>query len=575
MSSSQFLGSILSRLQGKTESAPNEMEVLDLVTSFSKSVAAETDERSLLARLVGAVTEAGVDFAYVYRSNGVHGKSFRLVSWSGAVDAQGLPAEISERLMNRILANRLVLTKEQGLHSPGLKRVLGPLMRSEEWMIAKIPTGFKKGAAVLVAGNSSAIFTDIQKRLIDHMIGQAGLGIDKLSLAESAQSSSRSKAAFLANMSHEIRTPLNALIGFSEILISESMDHERRASVVSNIRKNGEYLTRMIDDVLDLSIVESGDFKVHHRLFSVEKLLADIRTVAELKAAEKGLSFEVILDSPLPKELYTDDVRLKQVLLNLINNAIKFTKEGSVILSLSWRTLSSEAAQLVIYIEDTGVGIPDEAQGQLFQPFSQADETTTRKFGGPGLGLALAARISDEIGAQLKLIRSVRGVGTVFEVIVPAKAVNEGETFNGLSPASSAEPLIKRPSLKGSRILLVEDAIDNQEIFSHFLTKAGAEVVVVDNGADAIERALEENFHLTLMDIQIPVIDGKEATRQLRSSGYLRPIVALTAHAMREERDTCIRAGCDGQITKPICEREFLSAVQSYLDSSKMPQVVL
>lgn len=469
-----------------------------------------------------------------------------------------------------------MVCQNQGQVTPGLKRILGPFQKAKDWIVSGVATGARGGEALLVAGCFNKSFTKLQKELLDHVISQASLGIEKIHLADSAQSSHRSKAAFLANMSHEIRTPLNALIGFSEILIEEDKDLARRQLVAANIRKNGEYLTRLIDDVLDLSIVEAGDLKVRYSPTSLEKLFAEIRSVAKLKATEKGLNFDISIDGPLPRVIITDEVRLKQILLNLVGNAVKFTQQGSVAMSASWRRLNSQSPQLVIYIEDTGVGISEEAQGQLFRPFSQADETATRRYGGSGLGLALAARVADEMGAQLRLVRSIRGVGTVFEVIVQAREVEGVGEFAGLAdfaPARRPNLWTGSPNLKGTKVLLVEDAVDNQEIFSHFLAKAGAEVSIVDNGASAIEAGTAGEFDLILMDIQIPVLDGKEATRQLRSAGFMKPIVALTAHAMREEQDTCLSAGCDGQITKPVCERDFMQAVHSFLVSSKLPRI--
>lgn len=550
---------------------------IELFKNFSHRMSSASNVDSLAESLTATLQAGGLEFVFVYQAQPLNGRNLKLTAWAGVRPEDGLAPEISERFKSRLFERRLVVSKEHKIPHSVLKRILGPCQRAQGWTIGRLPIAYCSSELILVAGQSQRSLSPMEKDLFDYVMVQAATAMDKIHLLESAQASRKSKAAFLANISHEIRTPLNALIGFSEILTGEKLDDTRRQTVAMNIKKNGDQLTRLIDDVLDLSMVEAGDFQVNPKATDLEDLLEEVRLVASLKAAEKSLAFNLNVEGLLPAEIVVDGLRLKQILLTVIGNAIKFTQKGGVTLSVSWRRVDGGSPQLVVYIEDTGVGIPDKSQGQLFKPFSQVDETATRQFGGSGLGLALAARIAEEMDTRLRLVRSIRGIGTVFEILVSCKSIG-GRTISPSAISASvrlAKGASAPPNLKGNRILLVEDAVDNQEIFSHFLVKAGAEVVIVDNGAAAVETAMAQHFHLTLMDIQIPLVDGKEATRQLRAAGYIRPIVALTAHALRDERDSCLQSGCDGQITKPVCEREFLSAVQSFLERPKFPQVSL
>jgi len=542
---------------------------LELLNRFSRSVTEELNEESLLSHFLSTIHEAKIDFAYLYVSNSSANSHLRLHSWVGLDDEAGIPEQISHSFMKQIMSNRFMLTKEHQIMGPTLNRLLGPRSKAEDWIVAVIPTRQRTDQLLLVAGNLKAPFAKLQKDLLDNVISHVGLGIDKITLIESAQTSNRSKSAFLANMSHEIRTPLNALMGFSEMLAGRELSDSRRLNIANSIRKNSEYLTRLIDDVLDLSKIEAGKLKIHHRRVRLGNLVHEIKSVIDLRANEKDLRFEIYCNGPLPSHVFVDDVRLKQILLNIAGNAVKFTNNGSVTMSISCRKRNEHTGDLVFYVEDTGVGISEDSQAHLFRPFSQGDETTTRKFGGSGLGLALSSRLASELGGSLKLIRSIRDVGSVFEIVVPTGDLQGAEWTDRLPAPTVAPnvPRIGRKRLEGTKVLLVEDSVDNQEIFTFFLRNAGAETKVVDNGRDAVAEGLRGHYDLILMDIQIPGIDGKEAARRLRSHGCMTSIVALTAHAMREEKESCLQAGCDGQITKPVGERDFVDAVCGFLNS--------
>lgn len=556
---------------------------LELLNRFSRAVAEELNEESLLAHFLSVIREAEIDFAFLYVSSPSANGQLQLHSWVGVEDVSNLPDKISLQFMKQVMSNRFMLTKEHQIMGPSLARLLGPFNRAEDWIVSVVPTRQRTDQLLLVAGNLKSPFSKLQKELLDNVISHVGLGIDKITLIESAQTSNRSKSAFLANMSHEIRTPLNALMGFSEMLTGRQLSDVRRMSIANSIRKNSEYLTRLIDDVLDLSKIEAGKLKIHHRRVRLASLVYEIKSIVDLKANEKNLKLDVISNGPLPAHVFVDDVRLKQILLNICGNAVKFTNSGSVTIAVSCRKKTENSGELVFYVEDTGPGISEEAQAHLFKPFSQGDETTTRKFGGSGLGLALSVRLANELGGSLRLIRSIKEVGSVFEIIIPTGDLQGEEWIDSLvPPVSPTYPHMVAPltetRLDGLKFLLVEDSVDNQEIFTFFLKNAGAEVDVVENGNAAVEWGVHRPYDLILMDIQIPGIDGKEATRRLRAQGCMTTIVALTAHAMREEKDSCLQAGCDGQITKPIGERDFIEAISSYLtpDSSnisRLPQL--
>ncbi len=543
---------------------------LQLLNRFSRAVAEELNEESLLAHFLSVIREAEIEFAYLYVSSAPANSHLLLHSWVGIEDVSVIPDKVSRHLMRQVMSNRFMLTKEHQIMGPSLARLLGPFNKSEDWIVCVIPTRQRTDQLMLVVGNVNSPFSKLQKELLDNVISHVGLGIDKIALIDGAQTSNRSKSAFLANMSHEIRTPLNALMGFSEMLAGRQLSDVRRMSIANSIRKNSEYLTRLVDDVLDLSKIEAGKLKIHPRRISLASLVCEIKSIIDLKANEKSLNFEVVSNGPLPSHVFVDDIRLKQILLNICGNAVKFTTSGSVSMAVSCRKSSENSGELVFYVEDTGPGISEEAQAHLFKPFSQGDETTTRKFGGSGLGLALSVRLANELGGSLRLIRSIKEVGSVFEILIPTGDLQGVEWVDSLTvPVPVTYPHVVAPlsvpRLEGIKVLLVEDSADNQEIFSFFLKNAGVDVDVVDNGLAAVEAAGQRQYDVVLMDIQIPGIDGKEATRRLRASGCMTTIVALTAHAMREEKESCIQAGCDGQITKPIGEKEFIEAVTSYL----------
>jgi len=384
---------------------------------------------------------------------------------------------------------------------------------------------------------------------------------------------STAKSSFLANMSHEIRTPLGAIVGFTDLICNDKLPKEQKLKFVANIEKNVQLLARIIDDVLDHSRLEAGKLPIEKREISLPTLLQEVDSVMQLHAQKKdGLVFQVHSRGKIPSNIVTDEVRIKQILTNLIGNSLKFTKKGRVTLTVQCpiHPLTNKH-YLEFLVEDTGIGIPQETQKNLFEGFVQADASTTRMFGGTGLGLALCKKLANLLGGDVELVKSFPGKGSLFRVYLQIESLREIAWVTEWKDTKAArlqtdEEIESPPSLLNKkRILLVEDSEDNQEIFKIFLESAGAHLEIVGNGIDAVETTKRKSFDLILMDIQIPGIDGKEATRQIRSHGYKGPIVALTAHAMPNEIESCLESGCNGQITKPVTGEQLIRETEAYL----------
>ncbi len=396
-------------------------------------------------------------------------------------------------------------------------------------------------------------------------------------LAVRAEAANRSKSEFLANMSHEIRTPMTAILGFAEALLDEPGQEEappERREAVETIRRNGEHLLGVINDILDLSKIEAGKLDVESTTCSPAAVVAEVAALMRLRAEEKGLALHVEYDGSIPNTIRTDPLRLRQILINLVGNAVKFTETGRVRIVVRLVQVTDGAPRLRFDVIDTGIGLTEEHRAGLFQPFTQADSSMTRKFGGTGLGLTISKRFAQMLGGDI-VVDSVPGKGSTFSLVVETGPL-DGVALGGKTKqaellrtmATDAPPKPDPPAnvTPGCRTLLAEDGPDNQRLIAWILTKAGAHVTVAENGRVAVDEALAaddraEPFDLILMDMQMPVLDGYLATRELRARGYRRPIIALTAHAMPEDRAKCLDAGCDDYATKPIDRHRLLKLV--------------
>ncbi len=393
-------------------------------------------------------------------------------------------------------------------------------------------------------------------------------------LREAADAASRAKSEFLANMSHEIRTPLTAILGNADLLREDGelgAAPQRRIQTIDTIAGAGQHLLAVINDILDLSKIEAGKMTVEQVECSVVALLAEVESLLRPRAEGKGLSFAVRLATPLPDRILTDPTRLRQILMNLVGNAIKFTEAGGVSVCASAREREG-AVNLVVDVEDTGAGMGPEQTPNLFAAFSQADATTTRRHGGTGLGLTITRRLAHLMGGDVTLAWSERGRGSRFRVELPlvpaagAVAVSELDSL----PEAARPAAASQPTRLSGRILLAEDGVDNQRLIGLYLERAGARVDVAANGKIALERLDEaaangRPYDLLVTDIQMPEMDGYALARELRARGSALPIVALTAHAMAEDRQRCIDAGCDDYASKPIDKLALVATCAKWL----------
>ncbi len=377
---------------------------------------------------------------------------------------------------------------------------------------------------------------------------------------DAAEAASRAKSDFLANMSHEIRTPLTAILGYTDLVATAEAAPAERAEWVQTIRRNGEHLLAVLNDILDLSKIEAGKIALEQIPSSPIDLVTQCVSLLRTQATNKGLAFDAEFAGPLPRAIHTDPTRLRQILVNLVGNAIKFTEHGSVRLKTRFVAgIPDRPPTIAFEVIDTGIGMSAEQAATLFQPFTQADETMTRRFGGTGLGLTISQRLANLLGGDIRLA-STPGQGSTFTVELVLRPSDAADLIAPPSEGAAAPappPASVSGRLTGIRILLAEDGLDNQRLISFHLRKAGAEVTLAENGRIALEHAQAamrsgSDFDLILMDMQMPELDGYGATAALRKAGYHRPIVALTAHAMSGDRERCIEAGCDDFASKPI-----------------------
>ena len=383
---------------------------------------------------------------------------------------------------------------------------------------------------------------------------------------EQAERASKAKSEFLANMSHEIRTPMTAILGFADLLndAEYQADATRRRDAVRTIKDHGNALLGIINDILDLSKIEAGKMSVERIATDPVRIAREVCALLKIRAQAKGIALELDIAPDVPNSIASDPIRVRQILINLIGNAIKFTEEGSVRVAIR----PDASNRLVIEVADTGIGLtPDQISG-LFGAFAQADTSTTRKFGGTGLGLRISKSLAQMLGGDIT-VRSDFGKGCTFTASIGSESL---AAEHPKTPPAAAHA--HTPSLAGVRVLIAEDGPDNRRLIQHFLKKAGATACFVENGRDAVRAIFPEtaeqggNFDVVLMDMQMPIMDGYEATRELRRRGCELPIIALTAHAMNGDESKCLAAGCSRFASKPI-QREALLATIAFVAARK------
>ncbi len=377
---------------------------------------------------------------------------------------------------------------------------------------------------------------------------------------DEAESANRAKSDFLANMSHEIRTPMNGIIGMTELALDGTLTAQQH-EYLSVVRSSADSLLRVINDILDFSKIEAGKLLIEHIPFSLEPLAQDVLKTLAVRAADKGLALRCELAPHLPSRLLGDPGRLRQVLINLLGNAVKFTEQGGVVLSIR----PGPGAMMTFTITDTGIGIPADKLSSIFDAFAQEDSSITRRYGGTGLGLTISARLVDAMKGRI-WVDSQPGQGSQFHVCLPLIAEGLEELPPASSSVSAGTITEMAPAAASLKVLLVEDHPVNQRLAAQLLERWGHSVVLADNGQQALDLLAHTRFDLILMDMMMPVLDGLETTRRYRAMerGPRTPIIAMTAKAMQGDRDNCLAAGMDDYLSKPLDLREFQRMVQRH-----------
>lgn len=410
----------------------------------------------------------------------------------------------------------------------------------------------------------------------DHLEHRVATRTEELEKAcEAAKAASRAKSDFLANMSHEIRTPLNAIMGYADLLCRGLDDSpEERADMLKTIHSSGRHLMIVINDILDISKIEAGRLELDIQPDSPQRILSEVVSMMRVPFREKNLSLEYTWQGPVPNEIQTDGSRLRQILINLVGNAKKFTMNGGVHIIAKLLNPGTKS-KLEIEVIDTGVGIQKDKFEQIFHPFMQEDTSVTRKYGGSGLGLSISRQLARMMGGDLT-VESDNGRGSCFRLTLDAGELRSEDLIeNGAIGDSLPTPVkqsfsIDSELLRGLKVLVVDDGATNRKLVSLVLGRSGAHISQAENGKQAYDLIMSENaFDVVLMDMQMPILDGYAATKMLRESGITVPIIALTAHAMASDKQLCLEAGCSDYLSKPINTDELLIRLRRIYEDTR------
>jgi signal transduction histidine kinase/ActR/RegA family two-component response regulator len=442
------------------------------------------------------------------------------------------------------------------------------------WRFALKPDSFKAAFAAGRVQRELAEQLRAQNENLERTIADRTAALERAT-AEAGQASAF-KSQFIANVSHELRTPMTSILGFAHLLNDPTLTSRERDEHLHAVTRNGEHLLTIINDVLDLSKIEAGQLSVEKIEFSTSSALMEVVDLLRTRAADRGIGLTMTFTTPIPRTVVGDPTRVRQVLINLVGNALKFTEQGSVRIEASYEAgPNGGGGELLVAVLDTGIGMSPEQMALLFRPFGQADATTTRRFGGTGLGLSISRRLCELMGGTIG-VQSTIGVGSRFTLRLPVniaapEMIDSPEGANAANPSRSAVP-----QLGPAKVLLVEDGVDNQRLISLYLRKAGLTVAIAENGRDGFEKlrlAHERGtpYDLVLMDMQMPVMDGLTATGLIRTHGYTTPVIALTANSMAGDRERFIGGGCDDYLSKPVDLAAFYASLARSLKKSDGP----
>ena len=385
---------------------------------------------------------------------------------------------------------------------------------------------------------------------------------DLKELSQQLQKADAAKSQFLATMSHEIRTPLTSIIGYAEALKVGAIPVDETGRAVNSICYNGEHLLELVNDILDISKIEANQLTLEELDVTFPRWLQNIEDIIGQRAEAKGLAFKKKLNLPLPEKVCTDPTRLQQILLNLLNNAIKFTANGELLLDVS-----SHEEQLVFNVIDTGIGISEEQKATIFDVFTQAESATTRKYGGTGLGLNISRHLANNLGGDIS-VESELGKGAEFTATVQLKQPSNNQWLTTEEEwqlhAVKAQVSFETPYLYG-KILVAEDQLEIQKLIKMLLEMTGIDVVTVNDGKKLVDECLKQHFDLILSDIQMPGYNGIDAIKQLKTKGISTPVIALTANAMAHQREDYMKAGFTDYISKPFSRESFIQTIAKHL----------
>ena len=432
----------------------------------------------------------------------------------------------------------------------------------------------KQQASIQQANDNLRILTQELQASKSHM---AQLNTNLVNAKQVAEEADSAKTNFLANMSHEIRTPMSAIIGYAEVLLQDCLPEKERNNYLSTIINNGQHLLSIINDILDISKIEAGEMQVEYIHCSPMQLVYDVMQLMQHKADEKKLKLVLEFKSDIPMQIVSDPLRIKQMIINLISNAIKFTSSGQILLStFVEKRVDGNECVMHFTVKDSGIGISEDEQTQIFSPFKQAKSNTTRKYGGTGLGLAITKTLAELLGGDVSLL-STPEFGSLFTITINAGPLNMMNFYDNPQRemdimAHKNDYLTSNHDQYQCKTLLVEDGEDNQNLIKYNLSRMGVAADVASDGQEGYDKVSSawqsgEPYDLVLCDMQMPIMDGYTMVSKLRDDGYDKSIVALTAHAMTGDREKCIDAGCDDYAAKPLQLKLLRKIVSTYARS--------